>query len=104
MKLTDLEVQRMIDNKQTFVIDLYADWCSPCKTVGPIIDNLSEKYKDTLIIGKLNVDENTETTSKFGIRGIPTVLFFKNGELVNTQVGASPEQVYEQKIQSLING
>ena len=104
MNLTDLEVKELINNKQTFVVDAWAPWCSPCRMVGPIIDRLSEKYKDSLIIGKLNVDENTEFTSKFNIRGIPAVLFFKNGELVDTQVGAASENIYETKVMNLING
>jgi thioredoxin 1 len=104
MNLTDLKVKELIDNKQTFVVDVWGTWCSPCKMVGPIIDKLSEKYKDKLIIGKIDVDENPETTSKFNIRGIPAVLFFKNGELVDTQVGAAPENAYITKIESLLNG
>ena len=104
MNLTDLEVQKMIDNKKTFVVDLYADWCSPCKIVSPIIDKLLQKYIDRLVIGKLDIEQNPLTPSKFNIRGIPTVLFFKNGELIDTQVGASTEIVYDEKIQNLLNG
>lgn len=103
MNLTDLKVNELISNKETFVVDVKAIWCSPCRVVGPIIDKLSEKYKDSLIIGKIDVDENPEITSKFKIRGIPAVLFFKKGELVDTQVGASSESTYETKIQNLIN-
>ena len=104
MNLTDLEVQKMIDNKKTFVVDLYADWCSPCKIVSPIIDKLLQKYIDRLVIGKLDIEQNPLTPSKFNVRGIPTVLFFKNGELIDTQVGASTEIVYDEKIQNLLNG
>lgn len=103
MNLTDLEVQKMIDNKKTFVVDLYADWCSPCKIVSPIIDKLLQKYIDRLVIGKLDIKQNPLTPSKFNVRGIPTVLFFKNGELIDTQVGASTEIVYDEKIQNLLN-
>ncbi len=103
MDLTDLEVKKMIDNKETFVVDLKAEWCSPCRMVGPIIDKLSEKYKDKIMIGKLNVDENPETSSKFNIRGIPAVLFFKNGELVDKQIGAAHEQIYDTKILNLLD-
>jgi thioredoxin 1 len=103
MNLTDLKVKELINNKETFVVDVYGTWCSPCRMVGPLIDKLSEKYKDKLVIGKMDVDENPETTSKFNIRGIPAVLFFKNGEHIDTQVGATSEQVYETKILKLLD-
>lgn len=103
MNLTDLEVQKMIDNKKTFVVDLYADWCSPCKIVSPIIDKLLQKYIDRLVIGKLDIEQNPLTPSKFNVRGIPTVLFFKDGELVDSQVGSVSESVYEEKIEKLLN-
>jgi len=102
MNLTDKKVQELIGNKQTFVVDLFASWCSPCGVVSPIIDRLAEKYKDQLIIGKLDIDENNQTPAKFGIRGIPTVLFFKNGELVDKQTGATAESTYESKIKAIL--
>lgn len=103
MKLTDLDVKRLIENNETFVVDTYAEWCGPCRVVGPIIERLSDKYKDKLVIGKLDADENFETTSKFNIRGIPTVMFFKNGVLVDSQVGTVMESEYEKKILKLLN-
>lgn len=103
MELTDLKVQELIENKQTFIVDLKGEWCGPCKMVSPIIDKLSEKYKDSLIIGKLDIDENPAIPVKFNVRGIPTVLFFKDGELVDSQVGSVSESVYEEKIEKLLN-
>lgn len=103
MELTDLKVKELVENKETFVVDLKGDWCGPCKIISPIIDKLSEKYKNKLIIGKLDVDENPNIVSKYNVRGIPTVLFFKDGVLVDSQVGSVSESVYEEKIEKLLN-
>lgn len=70
------------------LVDFWAAWCGPCKMIAPILDEVSEEYKDRLTIAKLNVDENPEAPVKYGVRGIPTLLFFKNGELAATKVGA----------------
>ena len=73
------------------VVDFWAVWCGPCRMVGPIIDELSGEYEGTAKVGKVNVDENRTVAAQFGIRNIPTVLFFKNGEVVDKQVGAAPK-------------
>lgn len=70
------------------LVDYWAEWCGPCKMIAPILDELSGQYKGKLQIAKMNVDENTETPSKYGIRGIPTLMLFKNGAVVATKVGA----------------
>ncbi|MEQ4617890.1 MAG: thioredoxin TrxA [Corticimicrobacter sp.] len=70
------------------LVDFWAAWCGPCKMIAPILDEVSEEYKDRLTIAKLNVDENPEAPVKYGVRGIPTLLLFKNGELAATKVGA----------------
>ena len=75
-------------NKPT-VVDFWAEWCGPCKQIGPILEEISEEYSDKITIGKLDVDENPETPGKFQIRGIPTMLLFNNGELIDTKVGMS---------------
>jgi len=84
------------------VLDFWAQWCGPCRMVGPIIDQLSEEYKDQAIIGKVDVDSNPETSMKFGVRNLPTILFIKNGEVVDRQVGAVPKPVLEKKLQALL--
>ena len=70
------------------LVDYWAEWCGPCKMIAPILDEVSESYKDKLQIAKMNVDENRDIPAKFGIRGIPTLMLFKNGELAATKVGA----------------
>lgn len=77
-------------------------WCGPCKMVGPIIDELATEYEGKVIIGKCDVDENGDVAAEYGIRNIPTVLFFKNGELVDKQVGSAPKSAYVAKIEAIL--
>lgn len=85
------------------LIDCWAPWCGPCRTVGPIIEQLAAEYAGRIKIGKLNVDENPQTASKYSIRSIPTMLLFKNGDLVNSLVGALPKREIEAHLNSLLN-
>ena len=89
------------ENKQIFV-DVYTSWCGPCKMVGPIIDELAKEYEGKVIMGKCDVDENSDLPAEFGIRNIPTVLFFKNGELVDKQVGAVGKPAFVEKVEKLL--
>ena len=102
LEFTDVTAKEAIDSGEIVVIDFYADWCSPCKMVGPVIEKLAEKYVDTVKIGKMNVDNNSTLPSQYGIRNIPTVVFIKNGNVVDKQVGVAQESVYDQKINDLI--
>ncbi len=70
------------------LVDFWAEWCGPCKMIAPVLDDIAEEYQDKLTIGKLNIDQNSGTPPKYGVRGIPTLLLFKNGEMVDTKVGA----------------
>lgn len=84
------------------VIDFYATWCGPCKKIAPMIEELAEQYDGQIVVGKCDVDENNELAAKFGIRNIPTVLFFKGGELVDKHVGAATKSFFEDKFKALL--
>ena len=84
------------------IIDFYADWCAPCKTIAPILEDLAKEYDGKVIIGKMDVDENVDTPTEFGIRNIPTILFFKDGQLVDKQVGAAQKSALAAKIEALL--
>ena len=81
--------ENVITKGQPIIVDFWAEWCGPCKQIGPILEEISDEYIDKITIGKLDVDENPETPGKFQIRGIPTMLLFNNGELIDTKVGMS---------------
>ena len=80
------------------MVDFWAEWCGPCRMVGPHVEELSKEYDGKAVVGKVNVDNNQEFAAKFGVRNIPTVLLFKNGELVERKVGVSPKAVYSTAI------
>lgn len=91
-----------IKNDGLSVIDFWAEWCGPCRLVGPIIEELSHDYDGKALIGKVNVDFNPEISMKFGIRNIPTILFIKDGEVVDKHVGTTTKQALTKKIESYI--
>ena len=78
----------VIDSKNTVLVDFWAEWCGPCKMIAPVLDEAATSYQGKLQIAKMNVDENRDIPAKFGIRGIPTLMLFKNGQLAATKVGA----------------
>lgn len=90
--------QEALSANELVVVDFYADWCGPCKMMAPVIEELAEQYSGTVKIGKLNVDENPDTARKYRVMSIPTILFLKNGELVDTVVGAVSKSQLEGKI------
>ena len=88
-KVSDTSFEKDVLQSDTpVVVDFWAEWCGPCKMIAPILDEVSSTYKDKLQIAKMNVDENREVPAKFGIRGIPTLMLFKDGQLAATKVGA----------------
>jgi thioredoxin 1 len=84
------------------VVDFWAEWCGPCRMIGPIVEELAEEYKGRIVVAKMDVDSNPSIPSKLGIRNIPTVLFFKGGQQVDKQVGAVPKTVISQKFEALL--
>ena len=100
-EITDSNFQtEVLDSPKVTMIDFWAEWCGPCRAITPIVEELAKEYDGKAIIGKLNVDENPEVTVKYGVRNIPTILFIKNGEVVDKQVGAVPKSVLEEKLKA----
>ena len=102
LEITDSNFQEILAEGKPVVMDFWAPWCGPCKMVGPIIDELATEYEGKVIISKCDVDENGDVAAEYGIRNIPTVLFFKNGELVDKQVGSAPKSAYVAKIEAIL--
>lgn len=102
LEITDSNFKEIIESGKPVVIDFWAPWCGPCKMVGPIIEELAEEYEGKVVIGKCDVDENSDITVEFGIRNIPTVIFFKDGKQVDKQVGSVSKPVFEEKVKSLL--
>ena len=96
--LTDETFDAAVQKTPLLVVDLWAEWCAPCRAIAPAIDEFSVKYQGRITFGKLNADENPATMMKFGVMGIPTLLVFKNGKLVDTIVGAKPKPVLEKLV------
>jgi len=87
--------EKVIKSDKLVIVDLSAEWCGPCRMVSPIIHELANEYEGRIVAGEINVDENPEVTATYRVRNIPTVLFFKNGEVVDKQIGAMPKAAYK---------
>ena len=99
LEITDATLDDVLKTDKLVVIDFWAEWCGPCKMVGPIIDQLAEEYKENVVVGKVDVDNNDDATAKYSIRNIPTTVFIKNGEVVDKLVGAGSKKVFVEKIE-----
>ncbi len=103
IEVTDATFDDVITNAgKPAIVDFWAEWCGPCRMVSPIVHELAEEYGDKIVVAKVDVDSNPGISQKFGIRNIPTLLFFKNGEVADKQVGVVPKSVLAAKIQSLM--
>ena len=92
----------VLKSNQPVLVDFWAAWCGPCRMVGPIMEELSKDFDGKAVVGKIDVDANQEFAAKYGVRNIPTVLLFKDGELVSRQVGVAPKKTYEDAINAAL--
>ncbi len=103
LEITDANFEETVLNSdKPVMVDFWAAWCGPCRMVGPIIDELSKEYDGKAVVGKVDVDANQEFAAKYGVRNIPTVLVFKDGEVVGRQVGVAAKNVYAEALDQLL--
>jgi len=92
----------IIDSEMPAMVDFWAEWCGPCKMVGPVVEELANEYKGKIKIAKMDVDQNRDTPAKFGIRNIPTLILFKGGEVAKTIIGAQPKSSIDEELKKLL--
>ncbi len=103
LEITDANFeQTVLKSDKPVMVDFWAAWCGPCRMVGPIIEDISKDYEGKAVVGKLDVDANQEFAAKYGVRNIPTVLIFQNGEVVGRQVGVAPKTTYAEALDALL--
>ncbi len=103
LEITDATFETVAAEKdKLIVVDFWATWCGPCQKVSPIIDELAKEYEGKTVIGKCDVDGNADVVARFGVRNIPTVIFLKNGELLDKMVGANPKSAFAEKIEKYL--
>ena len=100
--ITKENFESLKNGGQPLVVDFWATWCGPCRMVGPIISELAEQYDGKVVVGKCDVEENEDLAVEFGIRNIPTILFFKGGQVVDKLVGAQPKAKLQEKFEALL--
>lgn len=103
IEITDSNFQELVANAdKPVLIDFWAEWCGPCKMVSPLVEELASEYDGKAIIGKINVDDNPNISAEFNIRSIPTLLFFKDGKIVDKQVGFVPKNILADKLEAVL--
>lgn len=101
--VTDSEFQeKVLQSATPVIVDFWAPWCGPCRMVAPILDELAKEYGDKIVIAKVNTDENPQWAIQYGVQGIPTMLFVKDGELFNRIVGAAPKPSIKQQVEAML--
>ena len=100
--ITNENFASLKDGNLPFVVDFWSTWCGPCRMVGPIVSEMAEKYDGKVVVGKCDVEENEDLAAEFGIRNIPTILFFKNGEVVDKLIGAQSKEKFVEKFEALL--
>jgi len=103
LEINDANFEELVlQSNLPVLVDFWAEWCGPCRMVGPIVNELADDYSGRLVVGKVDVDSNPGIASKFGIRNIPTILFFKDGAVVEKHVGAAPKSTLASKVDSIL--
>lgn len=103
LEITDANFEELVlKSDKPVLVDFWAEWCGPCRMIGPVVEELSHDYAEKAVIGKVNVDENPGVSAQFGIRSIPTILFIKNGEIVDKNVGAAPKSQLASKLDAIL--
>lgn len=100
--ITSENFKSYLNGDQPLVVDLWATWCGPCRAIAPIISELANEYDGKIVVGKCDVEENDEIAAEFGVRNIPTILFFKDGKLVDKMVGAANKSKFDEKFKALL--
>lgn len=103
LEITDENFDELVlKSEKPVVVDFWAEWCGPCRMIGPLINEMSKDFEGKALVGKVNVDQNANVSAQFGVRSIPTVLFIKNGEVVDKSVGAVPKATLEAKLNAIL--
>ncbi|WP_297971089.1 thioredoxin, partial [uncultured Capnocytophaga sp.] len=103
LQITDASFDEVVlKSDKPVLVDFWATWCGPCRMLGPVIEELATEYEGRVVVGKVDVDNNQEFAAKYGVRNIPTVLLFKDGEVVGRQVGVAPKKIYTDALDSLL--